>query len=710
MKLKKFFAFLMLAVFAFAIASCDGSNVKPVEEEEQPYQRSDELIYDNALGEYYRLAMEAKEIADDDERYVKYAEAEAEFIASAVAMPYSTQGGLYAVTRVAPRTIPYVMWGNNDDILKGIVAVTGDHVFIKSEERAEMLALWQAAREGGAAYNPAAYLAGKGYTLATEYRTTFSTGPVTLDIVNTSSQSDTEILVNVIEGLFEYNNLGLVEGASAAYKGDNKAWTVSEDGLEYRFEIAAGHKWYDATGAAVADVTADDFVAGFQHMLDAKAGLEWLVEGVVEGVEEYLAKEASTVSGVYADGNEVVFRLCQPESFFPSRLTYSCFMPMNRDFFLAHGGAFGVDEFAAAKADPAYSYGLKTDVSSMLYNGPFHIAEYTDEATIVLEPNEGYWNAANVTINKITWIFDDGKNPQETWKDVLSGQYAGSSLTETGANTLKESKTEKLAGSEDTLFDACRYITDTTSTSYLLGVNLKRQTFGLANGQGKSVQTYAEKVAIYEAMQNVHFRRAILRAFDRVSWNAVTRGEDTAAYNLRNCYTAPEFVSIAKNVTASDGHEFIQGTSYGDLVQYFIDKKADELGALNVADGQDGWYNKDLALAELAQARKEVKGLPEHITLEIVCYGSSTSQVAQAMAFKKVIEENTDGQILINIIMTSTVADFYALGYRASNGAALGQDLFYGSGWGPDYADPSTYLDTFLPDGAGYMTKVIGLF
>ena len=31
------------------------------------------------------------------------------------------------------------------------------------------------------------------------------------------------------------------------------------------------------------------------------------------------------------------------------------------------------------------------------------------------------------------------------------------------------------------------------------------------------------------------------------------------------------------------------------------------------------------------------------------------------------------------------------------------------SGWGPDYGDPSTYLDTFMPAG-GYMTKCIGLY
>ena len=32
------------------------------------------------------------------------------------------------------------------------------------------------------------------------------------------------------------------------------------------------------------------------------------------------------------------------------------------------------------------------------------------------------------------------------------------------------------------------------------------------------------------------------------------------------------------------------------------------------------------------------------------------------------------------------------------------------SGWGPDYGDPQSYLDTMLPDYAGYMVKSMGIF
>ena len=135
---------------------------------------------------------------------------------------------------------------------------------------------------GEGEYNPAQYLLDKGFKLNRDYRTTFSTAPATLDWLNTSFQSDTELTVNAVDGLVEYNNLSQMEPALA------ESWEVSEDGLTYTFKIREGVKWYTSEGTPYADVTADDFVAGFQHMLDASAGLEWLVDGVVKGVSEYL--------------------------------------------------------------------------------------------------------------------------------------------------------------------------------------------------------------------------------------------------------------------------------------------------------------------------------------------------------------------------------------------------------------------------------------
>ena len=49
-------------------------------------------------------------------------------------------------------------------------------------------------------------------------------------------------------------------------------------------------------------------------------------------------------------------------------------------------------------------------------------------------------------------------------------------------------------------------------------------------------------------------------------------------------------------------------------------------------------------------------------------------------------------------------------GYRTSYGYEANYDIYDVSGWGPDYGDPQSYLDTMLPLYAGYMTKCIGVY
>ena len=55
-------------------------------------------------------------------------------------------------------------------------------------------------------------------------------------------------------------------------------------------------------------------------------------------------------------------------------------------------------------------------------------------------------------------------------------------------------------------------------------------------------------------------------------------------------------------------------------------------------------------------------------------------------------------------------ADWYYAGYYANNGAEVNYELYDVSGWGPDYGDPATYLDTFLPYYGGYMVMMIGIY
>ena len=174
-------------------------------------------------------------------------------------------------------------------------------------------------------------------------------------------------------------------------------------------------------------------------------------------------------------------------------------------------------------------------------------------------------------------------------------------------------------------------------------------------------------------------------------------------------YTHPEFVKLENEVTDKDGHTFPAGTLYGDMVQYYCEQYG---MPIDVHDGIDGWYHPEEAKAALEAAKAELgDSVTYPIYIDVVYYSASDAETAQANAYKSVIEGTLGAEnVVVNLVEATTPEDYYASGYRASNGEAGNYDMFYGSGWGPDFGDPCTYLDTFLGEGAGYMTKVIGVF
>ena len=662
------------------------------------YQREeDDAVYNRNLGAFAEAYKGVSKIKDDNERFVKYAKAEAELLNSGVFVPTTTQGGAYGITRVAPRTVPYVFFGNDSDKVKTMVMVKGEGKFIKSEDRETLIALWKAAEGNPDLYKPAEWLVLNGYELGDSYATTTSAAPATLDMLATSKQADTEQMVNCVEGLVQYNNFGQMEGASA------ESWT-NENNQKYTFKIREGAAWYTSDKAKYADVTADDFVAGFQHMLDADGGLDYLVDGIVKGVSEYLAGTGSFDDvGVKAsaDGKEVSFELVEPESFFITRLTYSVFAPINRAFFLSKGGAFGRKEFAEAKAKDTYAYGKAGDKASQLYNSAFIPSQWDLSDTggkIVLEKNDNYWDAANVTIKKATWDYDDGSNPTAIYNATVKGDYPGVTLGE-ASGLLKLAK-------NDGNFEKFHFVSDTNATTFFGGMNLNRGAFAYEKAV-KSPQKDADKELTHAAFNNNHFRKAILYGWDRATWNGVSRGDDLKATNLRNMYTQPEFVTLG--AAYKDGEkQWNAGTSYGDMVQYYCE----QLGLkVNVKDGQDGWYHPTEAKNEIAKAKEELgEKWPDKkkVNIDMVYLSTAVTNTAQAKSFKSLIEGVLGDYVQVNLVEAKTTAEYYYSGYYAETGAEMNQDIFYGSGWGPDYGDPSTYLDTFA--AGGYMTKVVGLF
>ena len=115
------------------------------------------------------------------------------------------------------------------------------------------------------------------------------------------------------------------------------------------------------------------------------------------------------------------------------------------------------------------------------------------------------------------------------------------------------------------------------------------------------------------------------------------------------------------------------------------------------------------AIEELKAAGIEVSA-EKPIYLDIPVRGDSETSKNQKNAMKQSIEDATAGCIKVNLVEFATRDDYLAATYRFEVGKDANFDLNDGSGWGPDYGDPSTYLGTMLPNYAGYMTKSLGIF
>ena len=704
MKIKRLvLAGALAAAGALTLASCGNENITAgINKYTGATADNDDDIYAASLGAFKSAYDAALESNSNSERYAAMAKAEAKLLASGVFLPTTTRGGSYAITRVAPRTGSYALWGTDEYRYKNLL-ITKE--LIKKSDRDALLTSYNNLKGTGNYHATAeSYLTSHNYTLKDEYRYPYSELNQTWDWLNTSEASDSEVLTNLVDGLVEYdgeNNLvpALAESVPTG------VYDSTTNKTTYTFHIKQGLKWVNATDGTESEYTlkADDFVAGFQHMLDAQAGLEYLVDGVIDGAHEYLAGKVGFENvGVKAtDDYTLVYTVVGNPSYFLTYLAYNIFQPMNRAYFESKGGKFG-SEYATASASDSYKYGkTKDDVLSI---GAYYCQQWNDGSTVTFKQNTKYWAVTDADttndpkIKTITWVYEDGKDASKTYNDAISGTLDGAALNTT---TLTQAKS-------DGKFDTYAYVSDTNATTYISSINMNRQTYQLSNGKVKSKLSKSQAKDAITAAQNKNFRLALNRAFDKATWNAVQVGDDLKLNSLRNMYTPYDFVSITDEVTF-EGKTWEVGTNYGEIVQYYIEKEG--LTNLDLHDSNNSWYNTTEANKYMEAAKAELEGKLENksITIEIMYYSASPIQTAQAAAYKKSIEDAFGGFVKVNTIKATTLDDYYACGYRASTGADGNYNVFYGSGWGPDYGDPSTYLETFYGQG-GYMAKTLGIY
>ena len=730
--MKKLLAMLLAVVMVLSMAACNsaapadttaaadgttgavdttvavvGEYVNPYADME--YDEKSEAIYEAVLGEFMDAYDAAKAATNVSERFALMAVAEAKLLESGVMLPLTSNGGNYAISRAVPNTVTSTLWGNDSYRYHNILVATE---FIKAADRDALKAKWAELKGTGTWEAEAAkFMEEKGYTLTDKYTLGYSSDPQTWDVLATSRAADSEAIVNTYDGLVEYDSENVMKPALA------ESWEVSEDGLTYTFKIRQGLKWVDSQGREVADVKADDFVAGMQHMMDSMGGLEYLVQGIIVNATEYIEGEVTDFAevGVKAvDDATLVYTLEAPTSFFMTMLGYGVFAPMSRSYYESKGGKFGADFDNTAES---YTYGKTSN--DIAYCGPYVVTNATEKNTIVFSANEKYWNADNITMKSITWLYNDGEDALKGYNDAKSGVLSGSGLNASALEACKK----------DGLFEDYGYVSATDATSFMAFANVNRGAFANFNDENvaKSTQDEATALRTFAAMQNENFRRAVAFATDRGTYNAQTVGEDLKLTSIINSYTPGTFVYLEEDVTVDingTATTFPAGTYYGAIMQAQIDADGVKMtvwdpaadGGIGSSAGFDGWYSVENAKAELAEAVKALAAQGVEVSAENPIYidlpyfSGSEAYGNRANAYKKSIETALEGAVIVNLVECVDSTEWYYAGYYCNYGYEGNYDIYDVSGWGPDYGDPQTYLDTFLPDYAGYMVKMIGLF
>lgn len=667
MKIKKIATTFGLAAVAVAGLTSCGEEEAPVVDFST---YSDEEMYDAYMQVYEDNLALANSATSTSERYYYFAKAEAHLLDKGLVVPTTTQGGTYALSRTVVGSVPYVLWGTDNEKLKDLVVVTN---LVTNADRATLKAKNQTARDEAAAggyniysdgthtssYDPVAEAQALGYTVKRTYNTFDSVFPQTYDISSTYRSADSRYLCNYTDYLVQYDNAGNIIPALA------ESWSVSEDGLTYTFNIRQNATWSNYLGEVETNygtINAGDFVTGMDRCAEAGA-----TSYMLDPIESYEA----------VDNNTLKIVLKEKTDYFLTYLTYNSFVPVDSDYVTAQGENFG--------ATPR----------NILYSGAFTCSTYSD-TSFTMAKNPNYWDADDTKLDTVIVALDSGGDPTGRYNSIVSND--NSTYDGGGLNTTMIALAEA-----DGNLNTYAYITDTNATTYLGAFNMNRKAFQNVSGEAESVSPKSDdqKVDTRKALVNTNFRKAVIASLNKTAYNAASTGEAVAAYSLRNTLTPTGYVTISE-----DTHGYEAGTSYGDIVLSEMQK----LGSYvtNLADGQDAYYNVEKAKQFINAAFIEL-GLTstDVIYIDYPYYTGSTVGVARGQALKQSIESALGGKVVINLIGYSTSQSYYNAGYYIDNAAELNYDFDISSGWGPDYGDPSSYLAIFSRNGD--MIKISGI-
>ena len=493
------------------------------------------------------------------------------------------------------------------------------------------------------------------------YSSTFSGNPTTFNYLLDYYADNTAIITNLVDGLLENDNHGNLIPSLA------EDWSVSSDGLTYTYKLRKDAKWFTADSEEYAPVKAQDFVSGIKYAVDNKSQAIDLIQNSIKGLNDYITGADSDFSkvGVKAiDDQTVEYTLARPEPYWNSKTTNSILFPVNEEFLNSKGKDFGT---------------LSPD--SILYSGPYLLKDFTSKSSIEYVKNPHYYDHDKVSIEHVKLAYFDGSDQELTIRNFESGAYSIAGVYPNSSNfaKIKEKYKDNIVYS----------LQDKTSWYFNFNVNRKayNHTSKTTDEQKKSTET---------AVLNKNFRQAVNFALDRTAYSAQSNGEEAASKTLRNTLVPPTFVQVGDK-------------TFGEVVSSKLVQYGTEWTGINLADAQDGYFNKEKAQAKFAEAKKELasQGVNFPIHLDVAVDQTSKNAVTGMNSVKQTLESVLGADNIVIDVQQLSTDDFNNVAFLAPTPADRDYDLNF-DGWVGDYQDPSTYLNPFNAED-GFYLKIFGL-
>jgi oligopeptide transport system substrate-binding protein len=201
--------------------------------------------------------------------------------------------------------------------------------------------------------------------------------PDSLDPQRARTVSALNVIRDLFEGLTAVGPQGTPVPAAA------ESWTVSADGLEYRFHLREGLRWSNGD-----PVVAADYVAGMRRLVDPKTASQYaqILEPVVNAAAIIGGKRPPSDLGVEApDAHTIVVRLVNPAPYLLGLMSHTSTFPVHGPSLAEHGDRF---------AQPGRLVG----------NGAFVLEDWVVGSHIGLRRNRSYWDDGHTRLERVRFM------------------------------------------------------------------------------------------------------------------------------------------------------------------------------------------------------------------------------------------------------------------------------------------------------------------